>query len=207
MIKFRFPLLLGQIEIWHLLRSHCKKKTIKDGGMWMWLKGYHLPYLSLHIQQRRCSSMAMVFPPATKLVRNLTVSERRKGTWVVYVEPRDARLEWANGVSRWFRLFRWIEMMGSDKQYVWGCQDILSSIKDWHVGFPALPNVVHFRKFPEHPCFFYWFPRVVSASSGSNKLISPILDRNKVFKALKCRNALPIRHRHTMVTPRLLLKG
>ena len=133
--------------------SLSKKATIRDRGMWMWLKGYHLPYLSLHIQQRRRSSIGTMLwrLQPLKLVRSLTVSERRKGTWVVYVEPRDARLEWANGVSRWFRLFRWIEMMGSDKQYVWGCQDILSSIKDWHVGFPALPNVVHFRKFPEHP--------------------------------------------------------
>ena len=52
--------------------------------------------------------------PATKLVRSLTVSERRRGTWVVYVEARDARLEWANGVSWWFWLFSWIGMMGSD---------------------------------------------------------------------------------------------
>ena len=161
-------------------------QTIKDGGLCMWLKRYHLPYLSLHIQQRQCSSMATAFPAATKLVRNLTVSERRKGTWVVYVEPRDARLEWANGVSRWFRLFRWIGMMGSDKQCVRLPRHPVKHkrLARWLPSFAKccpLPQVSR----TSTGCFFYWFLRVVFASSGSNKLVSPILDRDKVIKAFE----------------------
>ena len=127
---------------------------------------------------------------------------------MVYVEPRDARLEWANGVSRWFRLFRWIGMMGSDKQCVRLPRHPVKHkrLARWLPSFAKccpLPQVSR----TSTGCFFTCSQEWVLRLRVQINWFPQFLIETKLSKLSKCRNALPIYHQHTMVTPLLLLKG